>query len=166
VADTTVNVKPTAQDLAEYAVGTARLARQFGYEPRVALLSHSNFGSTTDDTSRRVRQAVELLHARGVDFQVDGDMQADTALSAELLTGLYSFNRLDDEANVLIFPDMTSANIAYKLLIKAAGAVAVGPILIGNDYPVNILQRGADVAEIVNLTAVTVVDAQERGKRA
>jgi len=165
VADATVNVAPTAQDLAECAVGTARLARQFGYEPRVALLSHSNFGSTADGTSRRVRQAVELLHARGVDFQVDGDMQADTALSADLLGGLYSFNRLDDEANVLIFPDMTSANIAYKLLIKAAGAVAVGPILIGNEFPVNILQRGADVAEIVNLTAVTVMDAQERAGR-
>jgi malate dehydrogenase (oxaloacetate-decarboxylating)(NADP+) len=81
------------------------------------------------------------------------------------LGGLYSFHRLDDEANVLIFPDMTSANIAYKLLIKAAGAVAVGPILIGNEYPVNILQRGADVSEIVNLTAVTVVDAQERAAR-
>ncbi|MDP2359435.1 MAG: NADP-dependent malic enzyme [bacterium] len=165
VADTTVKVKPTAHDLAEYAVGTARLARQFGYEPRVALLNHSNFGSTTDEGAQRVRQAVELLHARGVDFQVDGDMQADTALSAELLTGRYNFNRLDDEANVLIFPDMTSANIAYKLLIKAAGAVAVGPILIGNEYPVNILQRGADVAEIVNLTAVTVVDARARSDR-
>ena len=162
VADTTVKVVPTAADLAEYAVGTARLARQFGYEPRVALLSHSNFGSTNDETSRKARQAVELLHHRGVDFQVDGDMQADTALSADLLGGLYSFSRLDDEANVLIFPDMTSANIAYKLLIMAAGAVAVGPILIGNEYPVNILQRGADVSEIVNMTAVTVVDAQAR----
>jgi malate dehydrogenase (oxaloacetate-decarboxylating)(NADP+) len=165
IADATVKVTPTAADLAEYAVGAARLARQFGYEPRVALLSHSNFGSTSDAISQRARQAVEILHHRGVDFQVDGDMQADTALSAELLDGLYRFSWLDDEANVLVFPDMPSANIAYKLLIKAAGAVAVGPILIGNDYPVNILQRGADVSEIVNMTAITVVDAQERAAR-
>jgi len=162
VADATVKANPEAADLAEYAVGTARLARQFGFEPRVALLSHSNFGSTDDPTSRKVRQAVELLRARGVDFQVDGEMQADTALDASLLNGLYKFSALEDEASVLIFPDMTAANIAYKLLIKLAGAVAVGPILTGNRWPVNILQRGADVAEIVNMTAITVVDAQAR----
>jgi malate dehydrogenase (oxaloacetate-decarboxylating)(NADP+) len=162
VADTTVKAQPEAADLAEYAVGTARLARQFGFEPRVAMLSHSNFGSTDEPTGRRVRQAVELLRERGVDFQVDGEMQADTALDANLLNGLYKFCDLEDEASVLIFPDMTSANIAYKLLIKLAGAVAIGPVLTGNRWPVNILQRGADVAEIVNMTAITVLDAQAR----
>ncbi len=163
LADTTVNSRPTANDLAECAIGAARLARQFGYEPRVGMLSHSNFGSAQDESVMRVREAVRLLHAQKVDFQVDGEMQADTALNPDLLNGLYNFNQLDDEANVLIFPEMASANIAYKLLIRVAQAVAVGPILIGNQYPVNILQRGADVSEIVDMTAITVVDAIERG---
>jgi malate dehydrogenase (oxaloacetate-decarboxylating)(NADP+) len=160
VADTTVKVHPGAEELADYAVGTAELARQMGFEPRVAMLSHSNFGSTADPDARRVRQAVKLLQERGVDFPVDGEMQADTALSADLLTGLYDHNNLNGEANVLIFPDMGSANIAYKLLIKLANAVAIGPVLTGNSWPVNILQRGADVEEIVNMTVITAISAQ------
>jgi malate dehydrogenase (oxaloacetate-decarboxylating)(NADP+) len=161
VADTTVKARPEAEELADYAVGTAELARQMGFDPRVAMLSHSNFGSTMDQDAKRVRKAVKILHDRGVDFPVDGEMQADTALSTDLLTGLYNHNQLDEEANVLIFPDLGSANITYKLLIKLANAVAVGPILTGKNWPVNILQRGADVEEIVNMTVITAIGAQK-----
>jgi malate dehydrogenase (oxaloacetate-decarboxylating)(NADP+) len=163
VADTTVNANPEAADLAEYAIGTARLARQFGFTPRVAMLSHSDFGTTQDASAQRVRRAVEILKSRDdVDFIVDGEMQADTALDETVLKDTYSFSDLEKEANVLIFPDMGSANIAYKLLIKLANAVAIGPVLVGNRWPVNILERGADVVDIIRMTAITVVDWQER----
>jgi malate dehydrogenase (oxaloacetate-decarboxylating)(NADP+) len=162
VADTTVNPDPEAIDLAECAIGTARLARQFGFTPNVAMLSHSDFGTNQDPSAQRVRQAVSILKSRDdVDFKVDGEMQADTALDELMLNELYSFNELKQQANVLIFPDMGSANIAYKLLIKLANAVAIGPILVGNHWPVNILERGADVVDIYRMTAITTVDWQE-----
>jgi len=163
-ADSSVNASPKAEDLAEFAIGTARLARHFGFTPRVAMLSHANFGSAMDSRCSEVRRAVQILHEQNVDFQVDGEMQADTALDSERLNDMYSFCKLDREANVLIFPDMGAGNIAYKLLVKLADAVAIGPILLGNNWPANILQRGADVAEIVTMAAITVMDCQQREK--
>ncbi|MCA9785115.1 MAG: NADP-dependent malic enzyme, partial [Candidatus Cloacimonetes bacterium] len=166
LADCTVNADPSAAELAAIARGTARIARLFNIEPRVALLGFSNFGSVRHNRAvEKAREAVRLLHEQGTDFPVDGEMQADTALDREVLNGTFAFNRLNDEANVLVMPDLSSANIAYKLLLKLTDAVAVGPILLNNQHPVTIVQRNASVEDIVNLTAVTVIDAQEHNRR-
>ncbi|MCB0417672.1 MAG: NADP-dependent malic enzyme, partial [Bdellovibrionales bacterium] len=165
LADTTVNSRPTAQDLAECAQGAARLARQFGYEPRVAMLSHSNFGSSVDDSVLRVREAVRLLHEQGVDFQVDGEMQADTAVCPEIVDDVFPFCEIKGAANVLVFPDLQSANICYKLLQRVGGAEAIGPILVGMNKPINVLQRSASVDEIVNMAMFTVLEIQQMTKK-
>jgi malate dehydrogenase (oxaloacetate-decarboxylating)(NADP+) len=161
-ADATVNVNPDADALAEITEHTADLARQFNVEPRAAMLSYSNFGSVSDGTPARSREAVDLLHEAGVDFPVDGEMQADTAVVEEILDGTYEFSDLDEPANVLVFPNLESGNIGYKLLQRLGGADAVGPMLVGMDRPVHVLQRGDEVKDIVNLGAVAVVDAQSR----
>jgi len=161
-ADTTVNVDPDAEALAEITEHTADLVRQFNVEPRAAMLSYSNFGSVDEETPRRSREAVELLHEAGVDFPVDGEMQADTAVVEDILRGTYEFSELDEPANVLVFPNLESGNIGYKLLQRLGGADAVGPMLVGMDRPVHVLQRGDEVKDIVNLAAVAVVDAQGR----
>ena len=161
-ADTTVNVDPDAEALAEITEHTADLVRQFNVEPRAAVLSYSNFGSVDDGTPARSRDAVELLHESDIDFPVDGEMQADTAVVEEILEGTYGFSELDEPANVLVFPNLESGNIGYKLLQRLGGADAVGPMLVGMDRPVHVLQRGDEVKDIVNLGAVAVVDAQER----
>jgi malate dehydrogenase (oxaloacetate-decarboxylating)(NADP+) len=160
-ADTTVNIEPTAEDLAEIAVTTAEMARRFDVEPRVAMLSFSNFGSTRHPLSDKVAKAVKLIKNKAPDLVVDGEMQADTALSEERLTGDFEFCTLKGPANVLIFPDLQSGNIAYKLMYKIGGAEAIGPILMGMRKPVHVLQRGAEVNDIVNMAAIAVVDAQE-----
>lgn len=160
-ADATVNIEPDSEDLAEIAINTAETARQFGVEPKVAMLSFSNFGSTRHPLSEKVKKAVEIVKQKMPDLIIDGEMQADTAVVPEILNSTYPFSRLKEKANVLIFPDLQSGNIAYKLLERLSGAKAVGPILMGMNKPVHVLQRGASVDDIVNLAAIAVVDAQK-----
>ncbi len=160
-ADATVNIEPTSEDLAEIAIDTAEAARRFGVEPKVAMLSFSNFGSTRHPQSEKVKKAVEIVKQKMPDLIIDGEMQADTAVVPEILNSTYPFSRLKEKANVLIFPDLQSGNIAYKLLERLSGAKAVGPILTGMNKPVHVLQRGASVDDIVNLAAIAVVDAQK-----
>jgi malate dehydrogenase (oxaloacetate-decarboxylating)(NADP+) len=165
LADTTVNIDPSPEELAEITTLTVELVRRFGIVPRVALLSFSNFGSNSHPAARKVRRAVELVAARDPQLEVDGEMQADTALVESLLHENYSWSRLTGPANVLIFPELQSANIAYKLLWRLAGAEAIGPILLGMGKPVHVMQAGVEVADIVNLAAFCVVDAQELASR-
>jgi malate dehydrogenase (oxaloacetate-decarboxylating)(NADP+) len=160
-ADTTVNIDPDAETLAEIASATAHFVGRLGVEPRVALLSFSNFGSVKHAHAEKVRRAVELLHQREPELQADGELQADTAVVERLLTRSYPFARLRGAANVLIFPDLDAANIAYKLLDRLGGAQAIGPILVGMAQPVHVLQRGAEVNEIVNMAVIAAVDALE-----
>jgi malate dehydrogenase (oxaloacetate-decarboxylating)(NADP+) len=160
LADCTVNVDPTAEELAEIAARTADVARFFDLTPRVAMLSHSNFGSSQNPSAAKVRRATELLRQRRPDLIVDGEMQVDPAVMPELLRDSFPFSTLGGEANVLIFPNLDAANIGYKLLWRLGGAEVVGPILIGMQKPVNVLQTGASVADIVNLATVTALRAQ------
>lgn len=162
LADTSVNIDPTAEDLVEIALCTAQTARRFDVEPRVAMLSFSSFGSARHTQCDKVRRAVELLHRADPTLMVDGELMADDAVSAEL-EHRYPFSQLKGGANVLIFPDLNSANIAYKLLSKIGGGETLGPILMGMSKPVHLLARGAEVEEIVNAAAIAVVDAQETG---
>ena len=164
-ADCTVNIDPSAERLAEIAVATAGAVRHFGIEPRVAMLSFSNFGSVRHAKSEKVAKAVKLLQERRPELAVDGEMQADTAVVESILTGAYPFSRLQGPANVLIFPDLDSANICYKLLARLGGAQAIGPILVGLAAPIHVLQRGSDVDDIVNMAVIAAVDAQERSRR-
>ncbi|HEX2022105.1 MAG TPA: NADP-dependent malic enzyme [Candidatus Thermoplasmatota archaeon] len=160
LADATVNIDPTAEDLAEIAIQAARVARQFDVQPRVAMLSFSNFGSTRHPFAEKVAKATRIVQQRAPDLEVDGEMQADTAVVEELLRE-YPFSRLRESANVLIFPDLQSANIAYKLLQRLSDAEATGPILEGMAKPVHILQRGDDVRDVVNMAAIAVLEAQQ-----
>jgi malate dehydrogenase (oxaloacetate-decarboxylating)(NADP+) len=160
LADATVNIEPTSEDLAEIAISAADLARRFDVEPRIAMLSFSNFGSTRHPRAERVRRAVELLRVRAPQLVVDGEMQADTAVVPEIIENTYPFSSLKGGANVLIFPNLESGNIAYKLLARIGGAEAIGPILVGLSKPVHVLQRDAEVNDIVSMTAIAVVDAQ------
>jgi malate dehydrogenase (oxaloacetate-decarboxylating)(NADP+) len=160
-ADATVNLDPDEEVLAEVTRHTAELARRFNVEPRAALLSYSDFGSVDNPGVRKPRTAVELLHDDpSVEFPVDGEMQADTALVEEMLTGTYEFAELDGPANVLVFPNLEAGNVGYKLLQRLGGAEAIGPMLVGMDKPVHVMQRGDEVKDIVNLAGVAVVDAQ------
>ncbi|MFC7233889.1 NADP-dependent malic enzyme [Halosegnis marinus] len=161
-ADTTVNQDPSAEVLEEVTKQTAKLARSFNVEPRAALLSYSDFGSVRNEGTEKVRDAANALRADdAVDFTVDGEMQADTAVVEEMLTGDYDFSDLKEPANVLVFPNLEAGNIAYKLLQRLGGAEAIGPMLVGMDKPVHVLQRGDEVKDIVNLAGVAVVDAQD-----
>jgi malate dehydrogenase (oxaloacetate-decarboxylating)(NADP+) len=160
-ADATVNLDPDAGMLAEITKHTADLAHRFNVEPRAALLSYSNFGSVDNEGTRKPREAVSMLHDEGVDFPVDGEMQADTAVVEDILEGTYDFAELKDPANVLVFPNLEAGNIGYKLLQRLGGAEAIGPMLVGMDKPVHVLQRGDEVKDIVNLAGVAVVDAQD-----
>ena len=165
LADTTVNIEPTDEELAEIAILTAEFARRFDFKPRVAMLSFSNFGSNTHEVARKVRRAVEIVRQRQPELMIDGEMQADTAVLESVLRERYPWSRLEEPANVLIFPELQSANIAYKLLWRLAKAEAIGPILLGMEKPVHVLQRGVEVTDIVNVAAICVVDAQEREAR-
>ena len=161
LADTSVNVDPTAEDLVEIALCTAEEARRFNVVPRVAMLSFSSFGSTKHPSCDKVRKAVELLHKADPTLIVDGEIMADTAVSPEILEQTYPFSSLKGGANVLIFPNLESANIAYKLLMTIGGATTLGPVLMGMARPVHLLARGAEVEEIVNVVAIAVVDARD-----
>jgi len=162
-ADATVNLDPDADVLSEITKHTATLARDFNIEPRAALLSYSNFGSVETEGTAKLRDAVGDLHDDPeVDFPVDGEMQADTAVVEDILNGTYDFADLEDPANVLVFPNLEAGNIGYKLLQRLGGADAIGPMLVGMDKPVHVLQRGDEVKDIVNLGAAAVVDAQQQ----
>jgi len=161
LADCTVNIEPNAEELAEIALCAADAARRFDVTPRVAMLSFSNFGSTNHPLCEKVRRATELVKQRDPSLTVDGEIMADTALVPEIMERDYPFSTLKGNANVLIFPDLDSANIAYKLLMRAGGAEAIGPILMGLSKPAHVSQRGAEVEDIVNSAAIAVVDAQQ-----
>ena len=161
LADATVNIEPSPEDLAEIAICAAETARRFGQEPRVALLSFSNFGSAPHPLAAKVARAVVLVRQRAPGLMVDGEMQADTAVVPEIIERDYPFSTLKGGANVLIFPNLEAGNVAYKLLARIGGAEAIGPILMGLSKPVHVLQRGAEVNDIVNMAAIAVVDAQE-----
>jgi len=160
-ADATVNQDPNEEVLAEIARHTADVARRFNVEPRVAMLSYSNFGSVDNEGTKKVRRAARALRADPeVDFPVDGEMQADTAVVEDILRGTYEFSELEEPANVLVFPNLEAGNIGYKLLQRLGGADAIGPMLAGMAKPVHVLQRGDEVNDIVNLAGVAVTEAQ------
>ena len=159
IADTTVHELPSAETLAEIAVAAAATAQRMGHEPRVAFLSYSNFGTPQGPSMQRVREAVRLLDQRRVDFEYDGEMAADVALDAELMKSVYPFCRLSGPANLLIMPALHSANISAKLLQKLGGGTVIGPTLIGLPKPVQIVQMGATVSELVNMAAIAAHDA-------
>lgn len=161
-ADATVNIEPTAEDLAEIALSAAEIAKKFDIEPKIAMLSFSNFGSTKHPLAEKVKAATEIVKKKAPDLMVDGEMQADTAVAEEVIKEQYPFSSLKSKANVLIFPDLQSGNIAYKLLHKLGGAELIGPILTGMSKSVHVLQRGCEVNDIVNMTAIAVVDAQQQ----
>jgi malate dehydrogenase (oxaloacetate-decarboxylating)(NADP+) len=160
LADTTVNIDPTAEELAETAILAAETVQLLDIEPKVAMLSFSNFGSVRHPLTLKVKRAVEIVKAKVPGLQVDGEMQADMAVTPDRLNKNYPFSLLKGSANVLIFPDLNSGNICYKLLHHLGGADAIGPILMGMNKPVHVLQRGDDVMDIVNMAAIAVVDAQ------
>ncbi len=162
-ADTTVNIEPTAEDLAEVAQLSAEVAEGLGMEPRVAMLSFSNFGSTRHPLTEKVRRATELVKQRNPELMVDGEMMADTAVVPELLAE-YPFSTLRQRANILVFPSLEAGNIAYKLMLRIGGAESLGPILMGLSKPVHVLQRGSTVEEIIDVAAIAVVDAQRNVK--
>ena len=164
LADATVNIEPSSEDLAEIAIMAAEKARRFNIEPRVAMLSFSNFGSTRHPLSDKVRRAVDLVRQRAPGLMIDGEMQADTAVAPEIIDETYPFSTLKGGANVLIFPNLEAGNICYKLLQRIGGAELIGPLLTGLAKPVHVLQRGSEVNDIVHVAAVAVVDAQEVGR--
>jgi malate dehydrogenase (oxaloacetate-decarboxylating)(NADP+) len=163
-ADTTVNIQPSAEDLAETAQLAGEMAAFFDMEPRVAMLSFSNFGNVRHPEAEKVIRAMEMVRERRPDLLIDGEMQADTAVMEEILKEGFPFNRLGQPANVLIFPDLTSGNVAYKLLERLGGAKAIGPLLMGIGKPFNVLQRHTDMENVVHVTAITVAQAQNSEK--
>ncbi|ELR69729.1 NADP-dependent malic enzyme [Fulvivirga imtechensis AK7] len=160
-SDTTVNVNPTAEELVDIIGMTARGVRFFGIEPRVAVLSYSNFGSSKGEVPTKAQRAVRLTKEKFPDLVIDGDIQANVALSTQIQQENYPFSELaENGANTLIFPNLASGNIAYKLVMEIGGAEAIGPVLLGMKRPVHILQLGSSIREIINMTAIAVVDAQ------
>ncbi len=160
-ADTTVHINPSARELANTALLTAREVRKFNLVPRIAMLSFSNFGSNRTESPEKVRAAVEILHRDYPDLIVDGEIQANYAFNKNLRMEKFPFTKLADmEINTVIFPDLNSGNIAYKMMQELAGAEVIGPILLGIKKPINVLQMGSSVREIVNMAAITVIDAQ------
>ena len=162
LGDCTVNKQPTTEDLVEITLQTAEIVKRFNLEPNIAMLSYSNFGSVNADDPVKVRDAVSILHEKHPELSVDGEIQANIALDQELMEESFSFSKvMGKRVNTLIFPDLSSANIAYKLLHKAAGFEIIGPILNGMNKPVHVLQMGSGVNEIVNMIMVAVMDAQQ-----
>jgi malate dehydrogenase (oxaloacetate-decarboxylating)(NADP+) len=160
-ADCTVNQDPTSDELVEIIGLAASGVKFFDIEPRVAVLSYSNFGSSKGDIPAKTREAVKLAKAKYPNLIIDGEIQANVAFDVELQREIYPFSALADKgANTLIFPNLASGNIAYKLLMEIGGAEAIGPILLGMKKPVHILQLGSSIRDIVNMAAIAVVDAQ------
>ena len=166
LSDTAININPSANDLIKIAQMTSGVVKMFGVEPVMAMISYSNFGSSKDKTATKVKEAVSYLHRRHPQLLVDGELQTDFALNSEMLKANFPFSRLaNKKVNTLIFPNLESANITYKLLKELNKAESIGPIMMGLRKPVHILQLGASVDEIVNMTAVAVVDAQQKEKQ-
>jgi malate dehydrogenase (oxaloacetate-decarboxylating)(NADP+) len=161
LADTTVNINPDSETLAEIAEQTAETAKRFHMEPRIAMISFSNFGSTQHPDAEKMRDAVEILKKRRPDLIVEGEMQADTAVERDIAMQDYAWSAIQGDANVLVFANLDAANAAYKLLWRLGGAEVIGPILQGIAKPVHVLQRGVDVNDIVNMAAIAVLDAQK-----
>jgi len=166
LSDTSINIDPSAEDLAKIAQMTARTVRMFGMEPVIAMVSFSNFGSSPSPRSTKVKEAVASLHASHPNLLVDGDLQMDFALNSEMLEKTFPFSKLvGKKVNTLIFPNLESANITYKLLKELNKSESIGPIMMGMRKPVHILQLGASVDEIVNMTTIAVIDAQQKEKK-
>ena len=163
-ADTTVNVNPTAEQLAQIAISTADAAREFDIVPKIAMLSFSNFGSAPYPETLKVKQATELVKKLRPDLMIDGEMQADTAVVPEIIANEFPLSTLKGRPNILIFPDLNSGNIAYKLMARIGQASVVGPILMGMKKPIHVLQRGATVEDIINMTAIAVAEAGAKKK--
>jgi malate dehydrogenase (oxaloacetate-decarboxylating)(NADP+) len=166
LSDTAINVNPSANDLAKIAIMTANAAKMFGIEPVIAMISFSNFGSSTNDSASKVREAVSYLHENYPDMLIDGELQADFALNPEMLKAKFPFSKLaGKKVNTLIFPNLEAANITYKLLKELNKVDSIGPIMLGMGKPVHIFQLGASVEEMVNMAAIAVIDAQEKEKK-
>lgn len=163
-ADTTVNIDPTPEQLAEIAIMSSDTVKEFEIEPKVAMLSFSNFGSAKHPLSDKVKHAVSIVKQRRPDIIVDGEMQADTAVVPSIIDEVFPFSSLKGGANVLIFPDLAAGNIAYKLLARLTDATVIGPILMGLNKPIHVLQRGATVDDIINMAAIAVVEAKDSNK--
>ena len=161
-ADCTVNINPTSEQLAEIAISAADTVKEFDIEPKVAMLSFSNFGSSVFPQTLKVKKAVEIAKAQRPEIMLDGEMQADTAVVHQIIEQDFPFSALKSKANILIFPDLDSGNIAYKLMARIGEATVIGPILMGMKKPIHVLQRGASVEDIINVTAIAVVDAHNK----
>ncbi len=159
-ADTTVNVEPTAEQLAEIAINSAETVKMFDIVPKIAMLSFSNFGSAPYPQSQKVAQAVQIVKSKRPDLIIDGEMQADTAVVPEKLETEFPFSNLKGGANLLIFPNLDSGNIAYKLLQRLTDAIVIGPILVGMKKPVHVIQKGDTERDIINMSAIAVVEAE------
>jgi len=166
LSDTSINIDPSAKDLARIARMTSRVVKMFGIEAVTAMVSYSNFGSSENPRAEKVREAVEYLHKAYPDMVVDGEVQTDFALNSKMLQDIFPFSKLAGrKVNTLVFPNLDAANITYKLLKELNKAESIGPIMMGMAKPVHILQLGASVDEIVNMAAISVIDAQEREKK-
>ncbi len=166
LSDTTINIDPSAKDLVKITQMTSNLVKMFGLKPNVAMLSFSNFGSSNHETSKKIREAVAYIHRHFPNAIVDGEIQADFALNPEMLAKEFPFSKLNGKkVNVLIFPNLESANITYKLLKQIEGAESIGPVILGLSKAVHVLQLGASVDEMVNMAALACVDAQQREKK-
>lgn len=163
--DTTVNIDPTAEELADIALLASEFAKKFDITPRVALLSYSNFGSAKGDSPQKMRDALAIIRKRNPELMIDGEMQADTAIVPDIIESTYNFSTLKEGANILVFPNLDAGNSAYKLLARIGGAKTIGPVLLGLDKPIHVLQTGAEVNEIMDVVAIAVVDAQDRLKK-
>ena len=166
LSDTTININPTAKDLAKITHMTGTLARMFGIEPNIAMLSFSNFGASDHPDAIKVREATKIMHKHYPNMNIDGEIQADFALNPEMLKEQFPFSKLvGKKVNVLIFPNLDAANISYKMMKELYDAESIGPIMLGLKKPVHILQLGSSVDEMVNMAAIAVVDAQNKSKK-
>ena len=166
LADTTININPSAKELAKISQMTYKIAKMFGMKPNIAMLSFSNFGSSKSESSKKIQDAVSYIHRYFPNVNIDGELQADFALNPEMLAKEFPFSKLNGKkVNVLIFPNLESANITYKLLKQIDGSESVGPIILGFKKPVHIIQLGASVDEMVNMAAVAVVDAHQKQRK-
>jgi malate dehydrogenase (oxaloacetate-decarboxylating)(NADP+) len=162
-SDTSLNINPSHKEITKIAINTAKIVNMFGIEPVIAILSYSNFGSSDFDEAKKISKAVKILHDNNPELIVDGPIQSDFALNREMLKNRFPFSILNGrKVNTLIFPNLDSANITYKTIKELDNAVSVGPILIGLNQPIHILQLGASVDEIVNMSAISVIDANQR----
>ena len=165
LSDTSINIDPSSKDLAVIAKMTAETVKMFGMEPNIAMLSYSNFGSSTHSMALKVNQAVKFLHRNFPDLNVDGEVQSDFALNKEMFKDKFSYSKLSGKnVNTLIFPNLDSANTNYKVIKELDNALSIGPIMMGMSKAVHVLQLGASVEEMVNMSAVAVVDAQKKAK--